>query len=256
MAAKANREKEIFEKFCKLHGKLSRGDFQYTDPPDFLDAGASVAFELVEYHGDAQHAQGGGSALRKAESQRSRVMSLALKEYEAKGGKGQNLVVAFNEDTLKTADASAEHRIAGELAQLALDTQGACTEIDYASLPQDLQPCVYEVLSYRKLQDGALQWGQVQAGDLEARAGTLQGIIAAKEAKIAEYRKHAKSVSLLIHGSQRGGVGGTLEEGKFSTCGGATDDIKEHIFESSFDRVYLLDLDSEKLVELKVQPPK
>jgi hypothetical protein len=35
----------------------------------------------------------------------------------------------------------------------------------------------------------------------------------------------------------------------------ATDEIKEHAFESSFDDVYLLDLDSGELVELKVRSP-
>jgi hypothetical protein len=255
MTPKEKRERAAFGTFCGLRGNLSPDDFDYIDCPDFVKRDRSLGVELVEYHRDADTSMERGSSRRRGESQRARVEGLARQIYEAKGGKGQVLMVDFNEEILRTADQDAERRIAEDLAELARMTEGTIAEIDGSSLPEPLQLCVYHVTSYPDPSGGSPEWLQVEAEAIDARVEALQATIASKEARVAEYRKNAPSVALLVHASTRGGIGVASDEGRFSTCGVATDEIKEHAFESSFDDVYLLDLDSGELVELKVRSP-
>lgn len=236
-------EDDAFRCFCKTSGLLAYEDFTYRDRPDFRNRDGTIGVELVSYHRDARTAAGAGSPHRQWEAGLGRLLTEAQELLPA-GTPPAEVYVFPRPRVTGLIPRNAALTLAGLVADRIAGNSGA-------AIPAPLDQVVDDVWVEPAYQPMA--WGVAEAGNVDVSVASVQAILDSKEERLSEYRGHVNTVWLLIYGSL-GPYVGPGNVGRLSTCGHVTPALRQAAFESSFDRVYYLDLDRPEHALLRLRP--
>jgi len=244
-------EIEIFKAFCAKTGAANYRDFRDDcDAPDFPARDGTVAVELVSYCRDASRSPGdGGSPRRHWEDRLERLVADTRKRYLRLKGVGPDVYV-FQVRQVQQVPLDVPPEAGEELMELVAKRAAGSA----GAIPASLRTIVEEVrVSQTPPYEREAQWWIALADRTDVDVSSIQTILQAKESHVREYRKHAKELWLLIHGSRMPYVGADPGEGRWSTCGHVTAQLAGARFQSSFDRVYYFDQDQSKHLQLSVE---
>ena len=245
----SNEEAQVFGEFCRL-ALRHPSEYIAVDPPDYVRTDGGIAVELVQYHRD----QGGqGSDARKLDESAKTLVEQARKHYEADFAERMDVYVFMHHRWQATR--ARVHKIAEALAELVSRHRNEEVEIAGEELPPTVADAISRVsigptASYQR----ESLWQYVAAALAEVLPHAVQAALNNKESKVSDYRRHARSVELLIYASPWPCVGAPAEVNP-SSCGVVTDDLLRTQFETSFDKVYYLDRQWDKLIQLTVKKP-
>jgi hypothetical protein len=243
----SGEEIKAFAEFCRLTGRNAQ-DYSSPNPPDFLSKEHGIAVELTSYHQD-QMAK--GSNVRKADESAKKLVESAKNKYQKVSDVRVDVFVHMHHSWM--AKPRNFDRCANELAEVVILHGKEEVDLERSDLPDELKNVVSWVsISPTPSGKDESLWQSASAASIEVNIAAVQASLKEKEAKIANYRPHAPRVELLIYSSPWPCVG-VLNMGNASSCGGITDELRDFVFESSFDKVHYLDLQERRLVELKLK---
>jgi hypothetical protein len=240
-----DEEELAFSSFCEAIGTLSREEFAFKDKPDFVRFDASLAVEVVSYHRDFSPGLRRGSLRRRTESAMERLLRDAQLIYSDMGGPPVDLYLGPAANPRITPQTARD--LAAHVAAVA--PQGRIDE-DAVSLAGVVE---WGMVGPTPPYQGGSRWQVAAADFLDVDVESVRSVLREKEVLLPTYRGIACSVWLLIYASPRPVIG-SHSGGRWSTCGGVTQELLEARFQSSFDLVYYHDHDSDQLVRLRLQP--
>jgi hypothetical protein len=240
-------EREAFLVFCALGG-LDAGGFEERDPPDFVSADGKLGVELVEYHKDI--GPRGSKSREREELVWKRLEAGRQRFLELSTGTRMDVFVWLRSGQIPSLEATLK------LAEYVAANQGTRCKLRGGSLPEWMSEDFdgVDIFPTWELQEDIL-WQAPEATNLDPSLEAVEGLLRQKEIKVADYRKEAEAIWLVIHS---GGfpIVGDPDGSRPSTCAQIDADLLERVFQSNFDRVYFLDRASRRLERLQVAPSK
>jgi hypothetical protein len=242
----AQKEKElswllIFQEQCSDCPR-SIPDQPEGPAPDFIFSESGLGIEVTEY----LLGQGkGGSHSRRLERVRQRVVREAQSEYE------RNIPLCLQVSviwaTMDCPTKPEQKAISQALARLvASQTSGSgkLWRLDWEQFDElVLQKYVAEVSIYLMGEIGQSSWSSAAASWLWEAKKRVQVALDEKEPKISAYRKFCRELWLLI----------VADKSWLSSKFFPDHDFANAIFQSSFDRAFLLDESSSKVYKVKME---
>lgn len=245
----SEEEAKVFGEFCRLASR-DASDYKDVDPPDYVRKDGGLAVELVGYHWD-QCEQ--GSKARKMDEAAMHLVKKAQMHYEDCFTERLDVYVFMQrgwEPTLARVREAAKG-----LAKLVSLYRHEEIDIAGKTLPPALTGIISSVLiGPTPAHQPESLWQSVAAASTEVLPQAVQVTLNIKEKKVADYRKHARSVELLIYSSQWPCVGDPSNVTP-SSCGIVTDELLDTLFETSFDKVHYMDRQRGELIQLRVKKP-
>ena len=238
-------EAEAFKDFCEIGGALLSSDFVQKDKPDFWHLTQPIGVELTFYRRDAHQSNTNGSPRRRWEAQLETLLDQVRADYNAVRTRRIEVYVHPRRTDAVTFPKSARIDLLNLIVLRAADVD--------QPIPPSLLSIVDDVSA------GYVEWWQddpwqmVLADFVDVEVDAVQACLDEKESKVASYRQSFSEVCLLVHGSPSVYVGAP-EFGRWSTCGHVTRELIRTTFRSSFDRVYYLDQDQRRCVQLTISP--
>ena len=245
----SEEELEVFGEFCRLASRDAMG-YVAVDPPDFVRKDAGLAVELVQYHRD-QFTQ--GSIARKMDESAKALVEQARMAYEDRFAERLDVYVFMHHRWQPTRALVRE--VAVGLTEIVSRYRHEEIEIAAESIDPMIAGAISRILigptpEYRP----ESLWQYVAAAFTDVLPQAVQAALNNKEGKVNDYRKHARSVELLVYSSPWPCVGDPSSVAP-SSCGIVTNELLGSLFETSFDKVHYLDRQQGKLIQLKVKRP-
>lgn len=241
----SEEEREVFGEFCRLASRDAM-DYDAVDPPDFVHKDTGLAVELVRYHRD-QSTQ--GSSARKMDESAIALVEQARMHYEDRF-KDRLDVYVFMHHRWQATRALVQEVAVGLME---LVSRYRHEEIDIAA--ESIDPKIAVAISRiligptPEYQRESL-WQYVATAFTEVLPQAVQAALNNKEGKVNDYRKHARSVELLVYSSPWPCVG-VPSSVTPSSCGTVTNELLSTLFETSFDKVHFLDRQQGRLIQLR-----
>lgn len=252
-------EAEAFALFCRLTNLVDFAAFKFTDRPDYVSP--DVAVELVEYHRDVVVPSVSASAGRERERALGAVVSRARSLHRAKGGAPVH-VYLFPGPVTTRLPAGAAERLQSLVEALLLngttknfDTNSPRHRLWPAQVPRDVAGWVGELWVTIAPSWDEARWEFVEANFTDVIISAVETAIARKEPLTSAYRAVAPQIWLVVYTSPMPYVG-DMNEGRWSTAGKITPELHTASFDTSFDRVFFLDRESNECASLQVMPPQ
>ena len=243
---KKEKERWYLDRFLDILPSFSHTEITAGESPDFLVEGAQgvVGVELTELHRLVPQGVTPGQA---KEALRERVVARAKELFDASNSEPLYVSALFNESTPITR--SGVEPLAAKIAELLRSNcpaPGEQYEEGYdwenrARVPEE----VHRLAAYNVPNSSRSLFcapGATWVGTL--RAADLQRVLDAKERKTAAYRSDGKETWLVI----------VHDTNRMSTWFDTDSPLPAGPFVSSFDRVFVFNLFSNKLTELNVSP--
>ena len=215
------------------------------DPPapDITFSDGDIGIELTEYSlGQGQ----GGSPFRRLEVVRERIAVAAQVVYEK--SIQHCLQVSIIWSTLQCPAKQEEQQISAAIVELVRMHPFVGTRmhrIEWRQFHSPLLKKYIDTVSFFLIADtGRSCWSSAVGIAFPREASRIQAAIDAKEPKVSEYRKTRKKVWLLI----------TADRNYFSSQFTAETGLDQVEFQTSFDRVFLIDEPQNLVYEFKTVP--
>lgn len=250
-------EAEAFALFCRITKLVDPAAFEFRDRPDYVSA--DVGIELVEYHRDAVMHSASPSAERERERALVNLVSRARSLLRAKGAAPVH-VYLFPGPVTNRLPAGAPQRLQSLVETLVSNgiTAGSHREptryrLAPAQIPTDVASWLGELwVTLAPSWDNA-RWEFVEANFADVVVSAVETAIARKEPLTCAYREVAPEVWLVVHTSPMPYVG-DMNEGRWSTAGQITPQLRAASFETNFARVFFLDRENNECASLLVRP--
>ncbi len=228
---KKQREREDLEEFRALYSDFPLGEIIACEEPDFLirTDTTTIGIELLEYNRKERGSQ--SSLIRQKESFHESLADKAKAEFE---GKHQvPLQVIFHgHGHLHSANDKQFDQLVRSAAELVASKIPGEVSGKIILGPDELADrhigAVVHVMSIRRLKPGTQgAWSFAEAGPADLDSDELQREIATKESKVEKYLEQCSAVWLLIVTGGR----------HIATMAVLSDNLKQHCFESHFERI-------------------
>jgi hypothetical protein len=245
---KKRQEETYLRRFRENFAGFPEGTILPNEHPDFLveTSWGRVGIELTEYH-ISEPDEGRGSPTRAREGTEDEVLRRAAEQYRSKGLPPVVVNVLWH-----TNQALDRHRLPelatglADLVQEHLPEPNQSVTINERrhpasrSLPEEVASL--HVIRRDSISKGS--WTPVRAAFVPTiTPSDLRRTVRSKEAKVLSYRQHCREVWLLI-------VARGFEP---STYGDLGPEVENHVFETSFDRVFFLHHFDGTVTELRVR---
>jgi hypothetical protein len=242
------RELAHLQRFCQNFAGFPEGELISSEYPDFLviTHQGRTGIELTEYHVQESD-EGRGSRMRAQERTEDKVLWTASDQHESKGLPPVAVYVlwnphwAFNRRRIQELAAVLADLVQEHLPELGHEVAIRRGHSAWRSLPQEVASLSVD----RRINFSKNSWTSVRAAFVPTLTPPeLQKIMRDKEAKVPSYRQECQEAWLLIvaHGFEP------------STFGELGPEVKDHEFETSFDRVFFLHHADDYVAELHVRP--
>jgi len=241
---KKQREFWQLERFKQSYQLFPEGEIIAGEKPDFIinSPNDRIGIELTEFYNNQPTSD--GRPLQEQESLQKQIVQKAWALYEEHGGPKLYVNVLFGNSNLtkKMVDVYAK-KLATLISEYQLEVD---TGIDLGwdiesicKLPAGVQ--LIQINRYKKYKQDL--WTVPMVGWVgESQPEYLQGIIDEKNVRYATYRQNCDIAWLLI----------TVGNSSPSSFTDITDLLRQHIFDSKFDRVFFFLIFDRKIVELKL----
>ncbi len=219
-----------------------RSEPMESETPDFIFQEADLGVEITEYIQD-QGAK--GSPVRQRESFQDNIVKEAQRHFEATH-KEQLHVSVFWPPSMQHVKPESEFLIRGivQTVTMLLAQGRGCwrpdlTQVDEIKLGQYIgQICLY------RLNRSPSYWSCNEAGAIGHDVIRVQTVISHKDQKVSEYRKKCRHLWLLI----------VADNKHLSSIFSPDEDFDSATFQTSFDRVFILDVFGNRVLEVRVKP--
>jgi hypothetical protein len=250
-------EAEAFALFCRLTRLVDAKAFEFRDRPDY--ASTDVGIELVEYHRDAVVHSASPSGEREREHALGNLVARARSLHQTKGGAPVH-VYLFPGPVTNRLGAGAPQRLQSLVQTLVCNQTIASSDREPTRcrlgpdrVPTDVAGWLGELWVTLAPSWDEARWEFVEANFNDVVVTAVETVIARKEPLVSAYREVTPAVWLVVYTSSMPYVG-DRNEGRWSTAGKITPQLRAASFASGFDRVFFLDRESEQCATLDIRP--
>lgn len=241
-AGQISTERFQLDQFLKIFPHAPVGQPKKTTHPDFIirTSDGVLGIELTQLYKTGQNYN---SQPRQIEAFREKIVSLAKDIYSSKNAAPPDVGVLFSEIALTDAKVTARKLVA-VIEKLASGDEAQCVVThDEMDMPQE-----FSIIRFNRVPSHVnCLWTVVQSGwipDLDK--STIQTAISKKNEKIAQYRKYADELWLLL----------VMDQIYLSSSFQIPDSIIAHTYDSAFNKTILFSCIDKKWRSLNTTAPK